>query len=158
MVELIPIPPFHADCALPNAVMTWLADVVNPKADNRAIVLLSHHQYYFSFERGYCRDVQVTFRVQHADRVAGLGARRGAVFFRRTPIPTLEVAPHIHDSPVIVACSPFGWAFSAVAPTATNASADNITSVLRTASLHKENRRNLATDRGRSPDVFLTFV
>jgi hypothetical protein len=53
ILELIPFPPFHADCALPDELLTWLVDVVKPNADERAIVLLGHHQYYSAFERGY---------------------------------------------------------------------------------------------------------
>jgi hypothetical protein len=55
ILEKIPIWPFHADCALPKELIAWLERDVQPKKDRRALVLLSHHQYYSSFESGYTR-------------------------------------------------------------------------------------------------------
>ena len=55
ILERIPVWPFHADCALPNELIAWLEKDVRPKADRRALVLLSHHQYYSSFEGGYTK-------------------------------------------------------------------------------------------------------
>jgi hypothetical protein len=34
-------------------LLAWLRDVVKPSADNRGIVLLTHHQYFSAFEEGY---------------------------------------------------------------------------------------------------------
>lgn len=41
---------FPPSCALPDEVVEWLRKVVAPDADERGIVLLSHHQYFSSFD------------------------------------------------------------------------------------------------------------
>jgi predicted phosphodiesterase len=54
-LERIPVWPFHADCALPDELIAWLRKGVLPAKKGQAIVLLSHHQYYSSFEGGYTK-------------------------------------------------------------------------------------------------------
>ena len=44
------IPP---SCRLPDPLIKWLREQVKPEADKRGLVVLSHHQYYSVFERGY---------------------------------------------------------------------------------------------------------
>jgi hypothetical protein len=55
LLENIPFWPFAPDCALPDELMTWLRDDVRPDGDSRGLVLLSHHQYFSSFEAGYTK-------------------------------------------------------------------------------------------------------
>ena len=46
------IPP---TCKFPDALISWLRDHVKPAGDKRGLILLTHHQYYSAFERGYKR-------------------------------------------------------------------------------------------------------
>jgi len=40
----------HGDCKLEPALIDWLRDVVRPKQNAKATVLMSHHQYFSGFE------------------------------------------------------------------------------------------------------------
>jgi hypothetical protein len=45
---------YPADCSLPVELLSWLRDVVRiDQRDDRAIILLSHHQYYSKYDRSY---------------------------------------------------------------------------------------------------------
>jgi hypothetical protein len=63
ILELIPIVSkvnwIGGDCAQEDAWLEWLAKAVQPEGDNRALILLSHHQYYSAFDgREYPRPAQ----------------------------------------------------------------------------------------------------
>lgn len=45
------LPCFGGDCSLPPLLIDWLREVVQPRLAGRGVILLSHHQYYSSFER-----------------------------------------------------------------------------------------------------------
>ena len=52
------IPGVGPDCKLPDPLMEWLKSVVLTTQDNRGIVIMSHHQYYSSFEVEYHKPAQ----------------------------------------------------------------------------------------------------
>jgi hypothetical protein len=49
---------WQPDCALPEAIITWLGDTLRQGEDARGIVLLSHHQYYSAFDSWYVKPAQ----------------------------------------------------------------------------------------------------
>lgn len=62
ILSLIPgidsIPAIGGDSHLEAAMLKWLGTVVNPKADPKPTLLLSHHQYFSAFEGSYNRPAQ----------------------------------------------------------------------------------------------------
>ncbi len=44
---------FKPSCKLPDPLRSWLRSAVKPDADKRGIILLSHHEYYSSFDDWY---------------------------------------------------------------------------------------------------------
>jgi Calcineurin-like phosphoesterase len=50
-------------CKLENPLLNWLENVVRPKSFSGAIILLSHHQYFSAFDRGYDRPAKQLARV-----------------------------------------------------------------------------------------------
>lgn len=44
------IPHLGGNCSLPPAILRWLREDVQPELEGRGVVLLTHHQYYSSFE------------------------------------------------------------------------------------------------------------
>lgn len=44
------IPHLGGNCSLPQTVLRWLREEVRPEIEGRGVVLLTHHQYYSSFE------------------------------------------------------------------------------------------------------------
>jgi hypothetical protein len=42
-----------ATCELPGPLIEWLRELLHSSEDNRGLILLSHHQYYSAFEKGY---------------------------------------------------------------------------------------------------------
>jgi hypothetical protein len=59
ILESIPlissIPGIGPSCKLPSPLMEWFRDLRQSSEDKRGIILLSHHQYFSAFERGYPR-------------------------------------------------------------------------------------------------------
>ena len=49
---------FAPDCALPDALIAWLRDVLKQKDDRRGIVLMSHHQYFSAFDDFYVKPAE----------------------------------------------------------------------------------------------------
>ncbi|MGH9450251.1 MAG: metallophosphoesterase [Terriglobia bacterium] len=49
------IPHVGGDCSLPPAVVRWLRETVRPETDGRGVILLSHHQYWSSFEHHFSK-------------------------------------------------------------------------------------------------------
>jgi hypothetical protein len=47
------IPRIGPSCKLPDPLIEWLRDQVQSSADDRGIVILTHHQYFSAFEEGY---------------------------------------------------------------------------------------------------------
>jgi hypothetical protein len=47
------IPGIGGNCKLPDELITWLTEVVRPAADNRGLILMSHHQSHSGFEGDY---------------------------------------------------------------------------------------------------------
>jgi hypothetical protein len=44
---------FKPSCALPQPMLAWLKDIVNPEGDNRGLILLTHHGCYSAFGEWY---------------------------------------------------------------------------------------------------------
>ncbi|MDE3178765.1 MAG: metallophosphoesterase [Acidobacteriota bacterium] len=49
------IPHIGGDCSLPPALMRWLKGVVRNEVEGRSVILLSHHQYFSSFEHHFSK-------------------------------------------------------------------------------------------------------
>lgn len=49
------LPYLGGDCSLPSTLVRWLRDAVKPQLAGRGVILLSHHQYYSSFERPFSK-------------------------------------------------------------------------------------------------------
>src|SRR6266478_4495208 len=49
---------FSPSCKLRNEELQWLQSKVNPKADKRGLILLTHHQYCSSFDSEYPKTAQ----------------------------------------------------------------------------------------------------
>ncbi len=75
-LSLIPglndIPFIGGNCKLPDELMDWLTTTVKPEADQRGLVILSHHQYYSAFETSYRKPAQQLFAA---------GVKRPVVWF-----------------------------------------------------------------------------
>lgn len=52
------LPCLGGDCSLPAALMEWLREIIQPRLAGRGVILLSHHQYYSSFERPLAKAAQ----------------------------------------------------------------------------------------------------
>lgn len=76
---------FRPNARLEKALLEWLKESVQPKTNGRALVLLSHHQYYSAFESQYPKaadqladmiDRPVLWFWGHEHRMAAYGAHR----------------------------------------------------------------------------------
>jgi hypothetical protein len=56
---------FKPKCTLPDQLLKWLSDTVNPEGDNRGLILLSHHGSHSSFSEWYQIPSRQLARVIH---------------------------------------------------------------------------------------------
>jgi hypothetical protein len=56
---------FKPKCTLPELLLKWLRDTVNPDGDNRGLILLSHHGSHSSFGEWYRIPSQQLARIIH---------------------------------------------------------------------------------------------
>jgi hypothetical protein len=56
---------FKPRCTLPEPLMKWLNETINPDGDNRGLILLSHHGSYSSFSEWYQIPSQQLARIIH---------------------------------------------------------------------------------------------
>jgi len=66
------IPGVGGDCKLRPELIDWLVNVVTPGGDRRALIILSHHQYYSGFQDRYTKP---------AEQLWDAGVRRPVLWF-----------------------------------------------------------------------------
>lgn len=78
---------FKPRCNLPEAVLAWLQDTVNPDADNRGLLLLTHHGCYSAFSDWYQIPARQLARIIHRPVIWFWGHEHKLTIYDRYHVP-----------------------------------------------------------------------